>query len=92
MNVTPLGMAPKSDLSPLPEGFLPGAGSILYDTIYNPEPTLLMSRAAEAGCTVIGGLDMLIIQGMESLCWWLGEKLPWREMMDELREVLRRGA
>lgn len=89
VNVTPLGMAPETGHSPLPEGLSPPAGSILYDTIYNPEPTLLMRRASEAGCTVIGGLDMLIIQGMESLCWWLGEQLPWRGMMDELRGVLR---
>ncbi len=89
VNVTPLGMKPHVENSPLPEGLVPRAGSVLFDTIYNPEPTLLMQRAEAAGCTCMGGLDMLIIQGMESLGWWLGEPVPWRGMLPELRSLLR---
>ncbi len=88
VNVTPLGMAPKTDKSPLPNGILPCAGSIVYDTIYTPERTLLLERAEQAGCLAVNGLDMLIIQGMESLEWWLGQEVGWREMLDELRELL----
>ncbi|MCE5272199.1 shikimate dehydrogenase [bacterium] len=89
VNVTPLGMKPHVEDSPLPEALTPREGSVVFDTIYNPEPTLLLERAEMAGCTCVGGLDMLIIQGMESLGWWLGETVPWRGMLWELRELLR---
>ena len=89
VNVTPLGMAPEVQNCPLPEGILPGAGTVVYDTIYNPLQTLLLKRASEAGCRVIGGLDMLIIQGMESLAWWLESPVPWQEMIDDLRNLLQ---
>ncbi len=89
VNVTPLGMAPEVHSTPLPDGILPGAGAVVYDTIYNPLRTLLLERAEKGGCQVIGGLDMLIIQGMESLSWWLGKPVPWKEMIDELRNLLQ---
>ncbi len=88
VNVTPLGMAPKVDASPLPEGAQPKPGSLVFDTIYNPERTLLLTQAQEAGCRAIGGLDMLIIQGMVSLAWWLKKPIPWKEMMDGIRKLL----
>lgn len=89
VNVTPLGMAPRKDESPLPDGLAPRPGSLVFDTVYNPERTLLLERAARAGCLTLNGLDMLIVQGMESLCWWLREELPWRERLHEMRVLLR---
>jgi len=89
VNVTPLGMAPKVDASPLAEGAQPKAGSVVFDTIYNPECTLLLREAQKAGCRAIGGLDMLIIQGMVSLAWWLRKPIPWKEMMDGIRKRLQ---
>ena len=89
VNVTPQGMAPMIDRSPLPDGVMPPKGSIVFDTIYTPERTLLLKRAEEAGCQTVNGLDMLIIQGMESLEWWLGREVGWQDMLDELRELLK---
>jgi len=89
VNVTPLGMAPDIHAAPLPTGVLPARGAVVYDTIYNPLRTLLLERAEKAGCLAINGLDMLIIQGMESLSWWLGTPVPWREMLDDLRNLLQ---
>ena len=88
INVTPLGMAPMLDRSPLPDGIVPTKETIVYDLIYTPECTPLLKRAKEIGCQTLNGLDMLIIQGMESLEWWLGREVGWREMLDELRGVL----
>jgi shikimate dehydrogenase len=88
VNVTPLGMAPEIHYTPLPAGILPRSGTIVYDTIYNPLQTMLLERAEKNGCQVVSGLDMLIIQGMESLSWWLKQPVPWREMIDELRDLL----
>lgn len=88
VNVTPLGMYPNTEALPLPENILPPAGSIVFDTIYNPAATRWLQAAEKAGCVVIGGLDMLIIQGMESLAWWIGPEIDWEKMLDEIREVL----
>jgi shikimate dehydrogenase len=88
VNVTPRGMTPNVDQSPLPDDLLPPAGSIVYDTIYTPAKTVLLSAAEQAGCIAVNGLDMLIIQGMESLEWWLGREIGWRDMLDELRALL----
>ncbi len=90
VNLTPLGMAPATvEHSPLPPGLLPRPGSILYDTIYNPQRTRLLAEGEVAGCLTVDGLDMLIIQGLESLGWWLERPIPWRELIEELRAVLR---
>ena len=35
---------------------------VVFDTVYNPEQTLLLKQAREAGCTVITGVDMFIGQ------------------------------
>jgi len=89
VNVTPVGMAPNSGESPLPREIIPRPGSVVYDTIYNPSATMLLQTAAKHGCSAVGGLDMLIIQGMESLSWWLGQPVPWAEMIEELRQILK---
>ncbi|MBW7997241.1 MAG: shikimate dehydrogenase [Candidatus Glassbacteria bacterium] len=88
VNVTPRGMAPRVGESPLPDGVLPPEGSVVYDTIYTPARTRLLECAEQAGCETVNGLDMLIIQGMESLEWWLGRKVGWQGMLDELRRLL----
>jgi len=88
VNVTPLGMAPKVDATPLPSGAQPKPGSMVFDTVYNPVHTLLLTQAQKAGCRAIGGLDMLIIQGMASLAWWLRKPINWKAMMDGIRKLL----
>ncbi|MBS3787951.1 shikimate dehydrogenase [Candidatus Bipolaricaulota bacterium] len=62
---------------------------IVYDLIYNPSPTKLLKLAAESGATTIDGLDMLILQGLESLKSWTGEEFVSGETVDELRQYLR---
>ena len=36
---------------------------IAYELVYNPKETLFLKRAMEAGCTIIGGSQMLMEQG-----------------------------
>jgi shikimate dehydrogenase len=69
INATPVGMAPDNDQSILPpELFHPGMA--VLDMVYNPARTKLLNDAANAGCTIADGVDMLIGQGLASQAIW----------------------
>src|SRR5690606_8423646 len=70
VNATPVGTVPAATESPLPGG--PFDGAVVYDLVYNPPRTRLLAEAAEAGCTTIGGLAMLIAQAERQFEWWTG--------------------
>jgi len=71
VNTTPIGTSPNDDASPMAEtGF---GGTLVYDLVYNPPVTALLADAAAAGCSTIGGLDMLVAQAERQFTWWTGE-------------------
>lgn len=74
VNCTPVGMYPKTGETPLDAALL--TGRHVYDLVYNPTITRLMREAATAGCTTIGGLEMLVAQAQEQFEWWTGRKPP----------------
>ena len=88
INITPIGMYPNVENTPLPESVKIPSSTLVYDTIYNPLETRLLVEAAKQGCKTVNGLDMLIIQGIKSLHWWTGRKIDIAEHIDELRELL----
>jgi shikimate 5-dehydrogenase len=67
-------MHPRADESPLPAPAL--TGSLVYDLVYNPAETRLLREAARAGCSTIGGLEMLLAQAQEQFQWWTGSRPP----------------
>lgn len=74
INATPLGMYPKVNTTPISKELL-HSKLFVFDVIYNPLETKLMREAAEIGCKTLGGLDMLINQGVIAFEWWTG-KIP----------------
>lgn len=86
INATPIGTWPRVDESPLPAGQL-GPGFV-YDLVYNPERTRLLSDAEAAGCRTLGGLEMLIAQAAAQCHWWTGEGPPTRAMAEAARQRL----
>ena len=70
VNTTPVGTFPGPDVTPVPATDLDGR--VVYDLVYNPARTRLLSDAAAAGCTVIGGLGMLVAQAERQFAWWTG--------------------
>jgi shikimate dehydrogenase len=70
INTTPLGMYPDIDAYPdIPFEYI-GQKHLVYDLIYNPAETRLMTLAKEKGATVKNGLEMLEIQAEESWKIW----------------------
>ena len=51
-------------------------GRLVYDLVYDPDPTELMTAAAAQGCTVIGGLEMLVAQAERQFEIWTGQRPP----------------
>jgi 3-dehydroquinate dehydratase/shikimate dehydrogenase len=54
----------------------PFDGRLVYDLVYEPDPTELTQRAADAGLDVIGGLAMLVAQAERQFEIWTGQRPP----------------
>lgn len=70
INTTPLGMSPNVDTFPdIPYQFA-GPQHLFFDLVYNPEMTAFLQKAADRGCVVQNGLDMLYGQAEKSWQFW----------------------
>jgi shikimate dehydrogenase len=79
INATPIGMYPKIEDTPIKKDLL-HEDLFVFDVVYNPLETRLMKEAAEIGCQTLGGLDMLVNQGILAFEWWTKQK-PNRSLM-----------
>jgi 3-dehydroquinate dehydratase/shikimate dehydrogenase len=70
VNMTSVGMHPNIDEMPIPAEKL--RDMIVFDGVYNPPETRLLHAAAQAGCTVIPGIEMFINQAAEQFRLWTG--------------------
>jgi shikimate dehydrogenase/3-dehydroquinate dehydratase type I len=82
INTTPVGMMPDVEKSPVDKKNL-GNYRCVMDVIYNPLKTKLVKDAEDAGCVVIGGIDMFVHQGAEQIKLWTGQEPP-RECMKQV--------
>jgi len=80
INCTSLGMWPNVETSPV-ERIPPGI-EVVFDTIYNPLRTRLLSQAQRAGCVCVDGLEMFVNQAASQFEIWTGRTAP--------RDVMRR--
>lgn len=79
VNCTPIGMHPDVDSTPY-DGEKLHEDMIVFDTVYNPEKTVLVKNAASAGCFVINGLDMFVRQAAYQFKLFTGHEPPAKEM------------
>ncbi|MEM4494554.1 MAG: shikimate dehydrogenase [Candidatus Caldarchaeum sp.] len=89
VNATPVGMAPKTNASPVPATLL-HKGLTVFDMVYNPVETKLLKMARARGAKTIGGLDMLVKQGAEALRIWLGIEADTKTMKKAALRALQR--
>jgi shikimate dehydrogenase len=87
INATPLGMYPNIDDSPIPKEFL-HSDLFVFDVVYNPLETKLIKEANEIGCKTLGGLDMLVNQGILAFEWWTGKQPNNKLMKNEIIQFL----
>lgn len=83
VNCTTMGMTrgPDEHGSPLLAAQIP-ATAIVNDVVYTPLLTPILKEAAAAGATALGGLHMLVYQGVLSFQMWTGQDAPVDVMLD----------
>lgn len=89
VNTTPVGMYPHGEISPVATSAIDqiSPGAIVYDLIYNPNPTQFLKDAQQRGAQIIDGLEMLVQQGAAALKIWLDtESVP----VDVMRLALKK--
>ena len=90
INGTPVGMHPNVDDTPYAKDKLAAlmkmSGSVIvFDTVYNPEQTLLVKDATNLGCLVVSGVDMFVRQAAYQYKLFTGRTPP----IDLMRKTLR---
>lgn len=90
VNTTPIGMYPKVNESPLADQAISRLPieAIVYDLIYTPRPTQLLTLAQRQGYTTIDGLEMLIQQGAAAFKLWTGNAPSVSVMRQAALEIL----
>jgi 3-dehydroquinate dehydratase/shikimate dehydrogenase len=87
VNCTSVGMHPHLDETPFAENWL-REGMVVFDTIYNPEQTLLVKQARERGARTITGVDMFVGQAARQFELFTGRTAPIEVMRDTLRQAI----
>ncbi len=85
VNATPVGMHPNVDESPYDKEHL-RPYMVVFDTVYNPENTLLIKEARGVGCRTVTGVDMFVRQAAIQFRIWHGQEPP----LDVMRDALKR--
>ena len=89
INCTPIGMkhSATEEQSPI-AGELISPKSFVYDVVYNPIRTPLLKNADKAGARTLGGLSMLVYQGVAAFELWTGHKAPVDIMLEAAKGAL----
>lgn len=88
MNTTSVGMYPRIEDTPVKKERLIG-GSVVFDAVYNPLKTRLLSEAESRGCVTVSGLEMFVRQAAEQFrLWFPDENVPIETMRRAVLEKL----
>ena len=88
INATSIGMYPDVDASPVSPDLL-RPELVVFDIVYNPLHTRLLSEAEQRGAIAIGGVRMLVHQGAEAFRIWTGREPPVDVMLEAVVQELR---
>ena len=89
VNTTSVGMSPETDRTPVDADLL-RPGLVVFDIVYNPLRTRLLSEAEAAGAETVYGIDMLAWQGALAFEKWTGVQAPVDLMKREAIRLLEK--
>ena len=87
VNCTPIGMHPNVDESPFNKSHLK-PNMIVFDTVYNPESTLLLKEARSHGCRIVTGVEMFIRQAELQFFLFTGQEASGARMRETLKRAI----
>lgn len=88
VNTTPVGMHPHINDEPIASANDMHEDLVVFDAVYNPNETIFLKEAIEAGAKPVYGIKMLLYQGAESFKIWTGRNAPVDVMEDALRKTI----
>ena len=74
INCTPVGMYPHVDACPVSADVIARCVAV-FDAVYNPRETRLLTLARQNGLPAIEGLGMLFYQAVEAQKFWFGDRV-----------------
>ncbi len=81
INTTSVGMFPDTEGIPIKQECLGDA--LVFDMVYNPLKTRLISEAEAGGCRTVLGIEMFVNQAAEQFTLWTDRQAP-REVMKKV--------
>jgi 3-dehydroquinate dehydratase/shikimate dehydrogenase len=85
VNCTPVGMHPNVDATPYERHSI-RPSMIVFDTVYNPENTLLIKDGRTQGALTVTGVEMFVRQAALQFHLFTGQEAP----IELMRETLKR--
>lgn len=82
VNATKVGMKPLDEQTLVDPSWF-RKDLIVADTVYNPRETRMIKEAKEAGCTAVGGIGMLLWQGVAAFKMFTGKDMPAQEVLEK---------
>lgn len=79
VNATPVGMYPNIDSCPIDDDTIKKSSKI-FDTIYNPQETLLFKKGQEYNIPTINGIEMLVFQAALSHNAWFNISYSYEQL------------
>ncbi|WDQ18970.1 shikimate dehydrogenase [Rhodopirellula sp. P2] len=86
INGTPIGMHPDVDNTPFNQSAL-NQFMVVFDTVYNPENTLLIKQAKQKQSRVITGVDMFVRQAAYQFKLFTGQEASIDLMRKKIKEA-----
>ncbi len=90
VQTTSVGMHPHTGRAPVEDKAFYRGISCAVDIVYTPARTRFMAMVEEAGGRAIGGLDMLIYQGIQAFELWNPGCLVLPEVVEKARRLMRK--
>lgn len=87
VNCTPVGMHPNVDETPVNKTFLKPT-MLVFDTVYNPESTLLIKDAQLRNCLIVTGVDMFERQATLQFYLFTKQEAPVHVMREVLKKII----
>ena len=85
INATPVGMTPDREGCPVNPDDI--RATAVFDAVYTPKKTVLLSEAEKRGRIAVGGMSMLVAQAAAAQTIWNGRRFSPAEIVGIVRET-----